>query len=312
MAHVRVGFIGLGIMGAPMAKNLLKAGFQVTVYNRTKSVASALKRSGAVVGTSPRSVAEESDVVVTMVTDSEAVKQVVLGKGGVVEGIRRGMTLIDMSTISPNVAKEVSAELARKGAKMLDAPVSGGDSGARAGTLTIMVGGPKQAFDECLPIFDALGKKVVHMGPAGSGQLAKLANQILVAGNMAGLCECLLFAKKAGLDLDKLIDSLSAGAASSWALVNLGPKVARRDFSPGFKVKLIEKDLRYVVSSAKDMGAAVPAAALVLKLYEELDRKGLGDSGTQALVEALEGLSDVQSRPSTTLKISRGLDSEHV
>jgi 3-hydroxyisobutyrate dehydrogenase len=175
---------------------------------------------------------------------------------------------------------------------MLDAPVSGGDSGAKEGTLTIMVGGPVSVFEECLPIFRVLGKKVVHMGATGAGQLTKLANQILVACNMIGVCECILFAKDAGLDLEKLIDSLSAGAASSWSLVNLGPKIVRRDFSPGFKVKLLQKDLRYALAEAAEMGAPVPATTLVHHLYEQLEQKGLEGVGTQALITALEQLSE--------------------
>src|ERR1700730_1917710 len=246
----RIGFIGLGIMGKSMALNLLKGGFQVTVYNRSNPPVAALVSAGATAAGSPKSLAERSDVLITMVTDSEAVSEVVLGKGGVIEGAHDGLVLIDMSTISPDMTKKISAALASKVVSMLDAPVSGGDTGAREGTLTIMVGGLDSVFEECLPVFQVLGKKVVHMGATGAGQLAKLANQVLVACNMIGVCECLMFAKKAGLDPEKLIDSLSAGAASSWALVNLGPKIIRRDFSPGFKVKLLQKDLRYALFAA--------------------------------------------------------------
>jgi 3-hydroxyisobutyrate dehydrogenase len=292
MAKTKVGFIGLGIMGNAMARNLLKAGYPLTVYNRTEASAAPLVSEGAILASSPRAVAERADVVITMVTDSEAVKEVVLGKSGVIEGAHQGLIVVDMSTISPKATREISAKLAESGVRMLDAPVSGGDAGAKAATLTIMVGGPTSAFDECLPILQALGKKVVQMGETGAGQLTKLSNQILIAGNMAGLCECLLFAKKVGLDLDKLIDSLSAGAASSWALVNLGPKVAGRDFAPGFKVKLLQKDLNYVISTADDTGTAVPATMLVHQLYKHLEEKGLGDAGTQALIVALEQLSE--------------------
>jgi 3-hydroxyisobutyrate dehydrogenase len=284
----RVGFIGLGIMGRPMAQNLLKAGFELTVYNRSKPPVELLVSSGADSAESPKAVAERSDVVITMVTDSEAVKSVVLGGGGVIEGSHDGLVLIDMSTIAPAVARSVAGSLASKGVPALDAPVSGGDKGAREGTLTIMVGGSATVFEACLPILQALGKKVVYMGPTGSGQLTKLANQILVACNMIGVSECLTFAKKAGLDLDRLIDSLSAGAASSWSLVNLGPKVASRDFAPGFKVKLLQKDLRYVLSAAEDLDAPLPATSLVHDLYTEVEEKGMEDAGTQALVTALE------------------------
>jgi 3-hydroxyisobutyrate dehydrogenase len=291
MKNPRIGFIGLGIMGRPMAQNLLRAGFQVTVYNRTKPPVDLLVSSGAMGAPSPKAVAERSDVVITMVTDSEAVREVVLGKGGLIGGAHGGLVLIDMSTISPSVTRSVSATLAGKGVRMLDAPVSGGDSGARDGTLTIMVGGDAAVFDECFPILQVLGKKVVHMGPTGAGQLTKLANQILVACNMVGVCECLNFAKRAGLDIGKLIDSLSAGAASSWSLVNLGPRMAKRDFAPGFKVKLLQKDLRYVLETAGELDAPLPATSLVHGLYTQLEEKGLGDVGTQALLTAIEQLS---------------------
>jgi len=291
MKNPRIGFIGLGIMGRPMAQNLLKAGFQLTVYSRTKPPVELLVSSGAASAPSPKAVAERSDIVICMVTDSEAVKQVVLGGGGVIEGAHRGLVLIDMSTISPSVTRSVSATLAARRVRMLDAPVSGGDSGAREGTLTIMVGGDAAVFEECLPVLHVLGKKVVHMGVTGAGQLTKLANQILVACNMVGVCECLNFARRAGLDAGKLIDSLSAGAASSWSLVNLGPKIARRDFAPGFKVKLLQKDLRYVLETAEELDAPLPATALVHGLYTQLEEKGLGEVGTQALLTAIEQLT---------------------
>lgn len=291
MKSVRIGFVGLGIMGRPMAQNLLKAGFPLTVYNRSKPPLDALVSAGAVAAASPKAVAEGSDVVITMVTDSEAFKEVILGRGGAIEGAHDGLVLVDMSTISPSVTRSVSASLTARGVRMLDAPVSGGDTGAREGTLTIMVGGDDNTFEACLPVLKVLGKKVVHIGGIGSGQLAKLSNQILVACNMVGVCECLDFAQKAGLDVEKLIDSLSAGAASSWSLVNLGPKVAKRDFAPGFKIKLLQKDLRYVLSSANDLNAHLPATALVHQLYSRLEEKGLGDLGTQALIQAIEGLS---------------------
>jgi 3-hydroxyisobutyrate dehydrogenase len=291
MKNPRIGFIGLGMMGRSMAQNLLKAGFQVTVYNRSKPPVDLLVSKGASAAPSPKALAERSDVVITMVTDSEAVEDVVLGNGGVIEGAREGLVLIDMSTISPSATRSVSAALAAKRAKMLDAPVSGGDTGAREGTLTIMVGGDPEVFEDCLPVLQAMGKKVVHMGGTGAGQLTKLANQILVACNMIGVCECLNFAKRSGLDVGKVIDSLSAGAASSWTLVNLGPRMAKRDFAPGFKVKLLQKDLRYVLASADEVDAALPATALVHQLYKQLEEKGLGEVGTQALLTAVEQLS---------------------
>ncbi len=287
----RVGFIGLGIMGKPMAQNLLKAGFELTVYSRARSSVELLAASGAAAAASPKAVAERSEVVITMVTDSEAVRDVVLGRGGVVEGAHDGLVLVDMSTISPGVTRSVSASLAQKGVSALDAPVSGGDVGAKEGTLTVMVGGERPVFDACLPILQRLGKKVVYMGPTGAGQLTKLANQILVACNMIGVSECLNFSSKAGLDLDRVIDALSAGAASSWSLVNLGPRIVKRDFAPGFKVKLLQKDLRYVLSTAEELDAQLPATALVQQLYRQIEERGLGDLGTQALITTLEQLT---------------------
>jgi 3-hydroxyisobutyrate dehydrogenase len=301
MGNLRIGFIGLGIMGRSMAQNLLKAGFEVTVYNRSKPPVDLLVSKGASTAPSPKAVAELSDVVITMVTDSEAVREVVLGKDGVIEGARGGLVLVDMSTISPSATRAISAELAAKGTSMLDAPVSGGDTGARDGTLTIMVGGDASVFESCLPILQVMGKKVVRMGGTGAGQHAKLANQVLVACNMVGVCECLNFARRAGLDVETLIDSLSAGAASSWTLVNLGPRMAKRDFAPGFKVKLLQKDLRYVLASADEVDAALPATALVHQLYKRLEEEGSGEAGTQALLTAVEQLSG-RGRPHDNAK----------
>jgi 3-hydroxyisobutyrate dehydrogenase len=250
-----------------------------------------LAAAGARVAGSPREVAAESDVVITMVTDTPDVEQVVLGPGGIIEAARAGLVVIDMSTISPKVTRLVAARLSEAGARMLDAPVSGGDKGAREGTLTIMVGGPEDAFNECLPILQAMGKKIVLMGSSGSGQLTKLANQILVAGNMMGVCECLVFAKKAGLDQKKVIDSLSAGAASSWSLVNLGPKAADGDFAPGFKVSLLQKDLKLVLSTGDEMEMALPNTSTAHQLYNSLEASGRAEEGTQALIRVFEQLA---------------------
>jgi len=277
-----------------MSQNLLKAGFPLTVYNRSKGAADALAALGARVASSPREVAAECDVVITMVTDTPDVEQVILGPGGVVEAARKGLVVIDMSTISPKVTRMISGRLAEAGAQMLDAPVSGGDKGAREGTLTIMVGGPQSAFDECLPVLQAMGKKIVLMGESGSGQLTKLANQILVAGNMMGVCECLVFSRKAGLDQKKVIDSLSAGAASSWSLVNLGPKAVDGDFAPGFKVKLLQKDLKLVMSAGDEMNVALPNTSVAHQLYNSLEAAGSGDDGTQALIRVFEELAGLK------------------
>ena len=289
----RIGLIGLGIMGRPMAQNLLKAGYPLTVYNRSRGPAESLAAMGAAIAGSPREVAAVSDVVITMVTDTPDVEQVILGPGGVIESARPGLVVIDMSTISPKVTRSIASRLSAAGAEMLDAPVSGGDKGAREATLTIMVGGEERIFDECLPVLQALGKKIVLMGGSGAGQLTKLANQILVAGNMMGVCECLVFAKKSGLDPKRVIDSLSAGAASSWSLINLGPKAADGDFAPGFKIKLLQKDLKLVLSSADELGMSLPSTSAAHQLYNSLEASGRGEEGTQALIRVYEQLASM-------------------
>jgi 3-hydroxyisobutyrate dehydrogenase len=273
----RIGFIGLGIMGRPMSQNLLKAGYPVTVFNRSRPSVDALVQAGAKAASSPKEVAENSDVVITIVTDTPDVQQVILGKDGVLQGARKGLVVIDMSTISPKVTREISAELNKAGAAMLDAPVSGGDKGAREATLTIMVGGPEDAFNECLPILQAMGKRVTRMGDSGAGQLTKLANQILVVGNMIGVCECLVFAKKAGLDQKKVIDSLGDG-----------------DYAPGFKVKLLQKDLKLVLASANELGVALPGSGMGHQLYNALEAAGKGEEGTQALIKIFEELAGLR------------------
>jgi 3-hydroxyisobutyrate dehydrogenase len=240
----RVGFIGLGVMGKPMAINLLRAGYPLTVWNRTKSKMDELIAMGAYGASSPKEVAERSDVVITMVTDSPDVEDVILGPNGVIHGARPGLIVIDMSTISPKVTRRIADELSKKGVKMLDAPVSGGERGAREATLSIMVGGPREAFEECLPILETLGKKITYMGPTGMGQTAKLCNQVICALNIQAVCEGLMLGAKAGLDLRRLLEAVSAGAASSWMLINLGPKMIERDFKPGFKIRHQQKDLR--------------------------------------------------------------------
>jgi len=287
----KVGFIGLGIMGKPMAKNLLKAGFELTVYNRSKPPMEELIKLGAKGANSPKELAEVSEVVITMVRESSDVEQVMLGKDGVIEGIKEGSIAIDMGTTSLEVTKRLAEKFKSKGVKFLDAPVSGGDKGAIEGTLTIMVGGPKEAFEECLPIFKAMGKTITHMGDNGYGQLAKLCNQIMVSLNMLGIVEALTLAYKSGLDVNKLLEAVSAGAASSWALTNLAPKIIKRDFKPGFKVKLLQKDLRIIMSVVDELKLALPGTSLVHQLYNTLEAMNCGEEGHQALIKALEKLN---------------------
>ncbi|MCK4222523.1 MAG: NAD-binding protein, partial [Dehalococcoidia bacterium] len=238
MLKKRLGFIGLGIMGKPMCKNLIDAGYPVTVWDRVRPGIDECVGYGAVAGSSAKDVAEKSDVVITMVTASVDVEEVVLGARGILEGARPGMVLVDMSTISPRVAKETAAKLNGKGLKMLDAPVSGGDTGAREGTLSIMVGGPEEVFKECLPILEVLGKNVIHMGEEnGAGQATKLCNQVIGAVNVLAVCEGFTLAAKSKLDMGKMFSAVRAGAAASFQLDDLGPRILERDWEPGFMVK---------------------------------------------------------------------------
>ena len=292
----RVGVIGMGIMGAPMARNLLKAGFQVTVHNRTRSKEAELVQEGAIAASSPREAAEASEVVITMVADSPDVQEVVLGSGGVIEAAREGLTVIDMSTISPSVTREIAAELATRGANMLDAPVSGGQWGAIQGTLAIMVGGEKATVEACMPVFQAMGQRIVHVGPSGAGQTVKLVNQILVAGTLNAVCEALVFGAKAGLDLEAAIEAVGGGAAGSWQLENLGKRIIRGDFDPGFMVKLQQKDLRLILEQGRQMHVTLPGTALVNQLYQALEAAGEGELGTQALARVHERASHVEAR----------------
>jgi len=287
----RIGFIGLGVMGRPMALNLLKAGYPMVVWNRTRSKMKPLLEAGAEGADSPREVAEKSDVVITMVTDSPDVEEVILGPNGVIHGAHPGLIVIDMSTISPTVTRRIAQKLAEKGVKMLDAPVSGGDIGAKKGTLSIMVGGPKETFEECLPIFKVLGKKITYMGPSGMGQTTKLCNQVICALNIQAVCEGLMLGAAAGLDLKKLLEVVTAGAAGSWMLSNLGPKMIERDFRPGFKISHQQKDLRLVLSFASELKLPLPGTALVQQMFRSVEAEGLGDKGTQAAIVAMEKIA---------------------
>ena len=287
----KIGFIGLGVMGKPMAMNLLNAGYPLTVWNRTRSKMDDLLAKGASGAESPKEVAERSDVVITIVTDSPDVEEVVLGPQGAIHGAHPGLVLIDMSTISPTVAQKVAKELSGKGVKMLDAPVSGGDVGAQKGTLSIMVGGPKETFDECLPILEVLGKRITYMGSNGMGQTTKLCNQVICALNIQAVCEGLMLGAKAGLDLKRLLDVVTAGAAGSWMLSNLGPKMVEGDMRPGFKIRHQQKDLRLVLQFAAELGLPLPGTALVQQMLRAAEAEGMGEKGTQAAIVAMEKLA---------------------
>ncbi len=288
----RIGFIGLGLMGTGMSKNLVKAGYPVTVWNRTASKMKPLVEAGAKAAGSPREVAENSDVVVSIVTDSPDVEEVLLGPEGAVHGAKKGDVFIDMSTISPIATREMAARLAEKGVEMLDAPVSGGVIGANNGTLSIMAGGKREVFDECKPILEAMGKTITYIGGIGDGQVCKAVNQILVGTTMLGVAEALVFAKKAGVDVDAVHAAVSGGAAGSWQLTNNGARLLKGDHEPGFKIKDYLKDLGIIAETAKATNMPLPATSLVHQLFYHCAAEGMRDKGTQAVVVAVEKLAN--------------------
>ncbi len=287
----RIGFVGLGIMGLPMCKNLLKAGYTVTAWNRTASKIDEAVAAGAVAGESPTDVAAKSDVIITIVSDTPDVEAVILGENGVINGAKPGNVVIDMSTISPAATREMAQALKDKSIDMLDAPVSGGDTGAIAGTLAIMVGGDKSVVERCMPVFEAMGKSITHVGINGMGQTVKLCNQILVSVTNMAVCEAVTFAKRAGLDPQVMIEAVKNGAAGSWQLSNLGPKMADRDFAPGFMIDLQQKDLRLALEAARDSQTALPGLGLVYQLFTGCQANGQGSEGTQGLIKAIERLA---------------------
>lgn len=290
----KIGFIGLGIMGGGMAHNLLKAGFDVTVWNRTAVRMEPLVTAGAKAGSSPADVAAQSDVILVCVSDTPDVEAVILGADGVIESAKAGSLVVDHSTISPTATKEIAAQLSAKGVHMLDAPISGGSEGAAKGTLSIMVGGDAAQFERALPVFQAMGKTITHVGGAGAGQTVKLVNQILVVVTMLGVAEALLFAEAGGLDLAKTLTAVSGGAAGSWSLSNRGPQMVQRDWRPGFTIDLQQKDLRLVLEAADQFGVPTLGTGMVFQLYRTLQQQGLGGDGNHALVKALENLAGME------------------
>lgn len=289
----KIGFIGLGIMGRGMTRNLLKAGFEVRVWNRTASRMEELAAEGAKTTQSPADLAAQCDIVITCVSDTPDVEEVILGQNGVIHGIRAGALVIDMSTISPHVTRQIAARLREKNVFMLDAPISGGSEGAAKGTLSIMVGGSQEQFNRALPCFEAMGKTITRVGEQGAGQMVKLVNQILVVVNMLAAGEALLFAQGGGLDLQKTLDAVTGGAAGSWMLSNRGPQVIVRDWRPGFTIDLQQKDLRLILEAADQMGVPTLATSIVFNLYRTLQAQGLGSEGNHALVKALENLAGI-------------------
>jgi 3-hydroxyisobutyrate dehydrogenase len=290
-AATRIGWIGTGVMGSSMCGHLLTAGYRVTVHSRTRSKAQPLLDRGAQWADSPHTVAAESDVLFTMVGFPQDVRQVYFGADGVFSGSRAGPVLIDMTTTQPSLSREIEAAASAKGLSAIDAPVSGGDVGAKNATLSIMVGGDKTSLQAVMPLFELLGKKIVHQGGPGSGQQAKLCNQIVIAGTMIGVCESLLYGYKAGLDLNNMLESIRGGAAACWTLDNLAPRILQRNFDPGFFVEHFIKDMGLALEEAKRMGLVLPGLTLAHQLYQTVQTLGHGRSGTHALMLALEELS---------------------
>lgn len=292
----RIGFIGLGIMGRPMCLNLLKAGFAVTAWNRTAAKIAEVTAAGADAASSPEQVASRSDVIIIMVSDSPDVQEVILGERGVIRGAQSGSVVIDMSTISPAVTRDIALALAENGVDMLDAPVSGGDTGAINATLAIMVGGDNTVFERCLPILQAMGKAITHVGTNGMGQTVKLCNQILVSVTNMAVCEAVTFARASGVNPRIMIEATKDGAAGSWQLANLGAKMVNRDFAPGFMIDLQQKDLKLALEAARDLLVATPALSLVHQLFVSNQAHGEGKEGTQALLKSIERLAGKQSQ----------------
>lgn len=289
----RIGYIGLGIMGLPMARNLIDAGFELFVWNRTPGKADPLVDAGASTADSPADVAAHVEAVCINVTATEDVERVIFGDHGIVAGNpgdTAELIVIDHSTIDPGATRDFAARLEPYDIDLLDAPVSGGDIGARQGTLSVMVGGKRDAFDRAMPVFDAVGKTITYCGPSGAGQATKACNQVLAAAALLGVCEALALARAEGLDLDTTIEVTCGGAAHSWQLANLGPRVARRDFAPGFMIDLINKDLGIVADAAAAHGLPMPGNALVADLFRAAAANGHGRDGTQALAAVIEQL----------------------
>lgn len=296
-SNTRVGWIGTGVMGAAMSARLLKQGYGVTVHTRTKTKAMGMLAEGARWAESPKSIAEQSDVIFTMVGFPQDVRDVYFGDIGLLAGARAGTIVIDMTTTSPQLSREIHDAARARGVAAVDAPVSGGDIGARQGTLSIMIGGDQKVADTLIPLFQVLGKTIVYQGGPGAGQHTKLCNQIVIAGTMIGVCESLLYGYKAGLDLEPMLRSIKGGAAACWTLENLAPRILQRNFDPGFFVEHFLKDMGLALEEARRMGIVLPGLALVHQLYLSVQAHGHGRCGTHALMLALEDLSHVKVTP---------------
>jgi 2-hydroxy-3-oxopropionate reductase len=288
---LKVGFIGLGVMGKPMARNLLRAGYPLVAHNRSRGSVEELSAEGAKPALSPAEVAAQVEVVITCLPDSPDVELVALGTEGIIEGIREGSIYVDMSTISPVTTKRVADALAEKGAQMLDAPISGGEEGAINGTLSIMVGGPMVAFERCRPLFEAMGRKVTHVGDTGAGQVVKACNQIVVGMTLTAVAEALVLGSKAGVEPEKIVEAISGGAARCWALEQRAPWMIRHRFDPGFKAAYHYKDLGIAMDTARAFEVSLPASGLVYQLYGAMKAMGHGDRDHSAIVALIEELT---------------------
>jgi 3-hydroxyisobutyrate dehydrogenase len=289
----RIGWIGTGVMGRSMCGHLIAAGYSATVFNRTSDKAAPLIGKGAKLAASPQEVAQASDVVFTIVGYPRDVREVTLGERGTLAGARPGTVLVDMTTSEPALAIEIARSARANGVHAIDAPVSGGDVGAREARLSIMIGGDKDVVDALRPLFETMGKTIVHQGPAGAGQHTKMVNQVLIASNMIGVCEALLYGFKAGLDLDVVLQSVSTGAAGSWSLSNLGPRIITNNFEPGFFVEHFLKDMGIALAEARRLQLSLPGLALAEQLYRAVEAQGYARKGTHALMLALSSLSAI-------------------
>lgn len=274
---MKIGFIGLGTMGGPMAKRLLDAGHTVTVYNRTRNREEPLAEAGAKRAATPKEAAHDADVVITIVSDTPDVEAVVLGENGALHGMKAGSILIDMSTISPAVTRDIAAKLAEQGVAMLDAPVSGGSEGAEQGTLSIMVGGEAETLEKVRPVLEVLGKTITLVGPVGSGQVTKAINQVIIAGTYAAIAEGMALGLAAGIDINAAHQAVSGGAAGSWGLTNRAPNMINNDYPLGFRTRLHRKDLNIALDAARELGVPIPVAAYIEQLETSLIKRGYGD-----------------------------------
>lgn len=296
MSEKTVGFIGLGIMGEPMAANLLDAGYDVIGHNRSQEAVERHVERGGERAESPREVTERADVVITCLPDSPVVENIVRDDDGVLAGIQEGTTVVDMSTISPTVTEELADEISERGADMLDAPISGGEEGAIEGTLSIMVGGDEDVLAEQMDILEVMGETVTHCGPNGAGQTTKACNQIVVAAQMVGVSEALVFAKRAGADLEAVVDAISGGAAGCWTLDNRAPGMIRGDFDPGFFASYQYKDLRIATDAGEAFGSPMPQTAVAHELYKSMETTGRGRDDNSGVMQIIEDLAGEEAR----------------